>query len=140
QKGFTLIETLIVLIIMTVILSFSMMSLHSFINYIEKKLFIDQIQSDIYYSHSIAISQKETVVVRFTRTGSRYEIVKGSTGELILEKRLPNSISIESSTLPAFTITPDGTVSNFGKIVFRQKDKRFELAFSIGRGRFHIKE
>ena len=140
SKGFTLIETLIVLSVATLMLSFSIITINTFTVYMEKKMFIDQIQTDLYYAHAVAVGRKETLTVRFSPSGQRYEVVLRSKGKTIIEKRLPSSIYIESSNLPSFTITPDGTVSNFGKVTFRQNDRVFELNFSIGRGRFYIQE
>jgi len=60
---------------------------------------------------------------------------------VIIQRKLPAGINIDRETnLSSFTITPDGNVSNFGKIILNVNGKRVKITFYIGRGRFLIEE
>lgn len=140
NKGFTFIEILIVLTVLSIMLIFSIFILRSYSEYMEKRNFIEQLQADLYYLHAYALNNKEAVTVRFSPTGRQYEALSGRPEETIIKKSIPEAIQIVESNIPVFTITPQGTVSNFGKIVFQHHDTRFSLVFYIGRGRFQIEE
>ncbi|MBS4176353.1 competence type IV pilus minor pilin ComGD [Lederbergia citrea] len=140
ENGFTLLEILIVICVMTVLLSFSFFTIKSFSELMQKRAFISQIQSDLYYAHSYALSRRETVTVRFSILSNQYEAISGHSREIIVQRKIPKPIKLENSNVPSFIITPEGNVSNFGTVFFRLNDKRLKLTFFIGRGRFLVQE
>ncbi|MCR2820383.1 competence type IV pilus minor pilin ComGD [Lederbergia panacisoli] len=140
NKGFTLLEVLIVISVMTIIFSFSFFTLKSFWVMMQKNMFLNQLQSDIYFGHSYALNQKETIIFRFSRINQQYEAVMRDTNKVIIKRKLPASIRIVETNLPSFAITPEGNVSNFGTMVISVNDKRMKITFYIGRGRFLIEE
>ncbi|WP_062104692.1 competence type IV pilus minor pilin ComGD [Bacillus niameyensis] len=139
EKGFTLIEMMIVLAVISIILSFSILTLKSFSEMIQKKMFVTQLESDLYYAHSYALNRRETVVFSFSILSNEYNAVT-ATGEVIFVRKLPHSIYIEKTNLHSFSITPRGTVSNFGTVNFRHNQKTFKMTVYIGRGRFSIEK
>lgn len=140
ERGFTLMEMLIVIGTISIILSFSLFTLKSFTDVVQKRTFIHQLKADIYYAHSYAINRKETVVFSFSPSSNKYEAVLRDSGDLLLRRKFPNSIYIAHTNLESFTITPAGTVSNFGTVTFRQNQQTIKITFYIGRGRFSIEE
>ncbi|MCM3111446.1 competence type IV pilus minor pilin ComGD [Lederbergia lenta] len=140
EQGFTILELLIVLTILMVILSFSVLSLGNFAETMQKRLFITQLQSDLYYAHAYAIHQKEPILVNFSITENKYQATVISNNKLLFQRKLPISIYLQQSNLTKFTITRDGTVSNFGTILFRVHNESIKLTFYIGRGRFSVQE
>lgn len=139
EKGFTLIEMMIVLAVISIILSFSVLTLKSFTEMIQKKMFVTQLESDLYYAYSYAINRRETVIFSFSMLSNEYEAVTAS-GKVIFERKLPHHIYIEKTNLHSFSITPRGTVSNFGTVNFRHNQKTFKMTVYIGRGRFSIEK
>ncbi|MDQ0342204.1 competence protein ComGD [Lederbergia wuyishanensis] len=140
QNGFTLLETLIVISVTTIILSFSFFTLKTFATLMQKNMFLNQLQSDLYLAHSYAINREETVTFRFSRISQQYEAVSKDANKAIINKKLPYSIRIEESNLPSFNITPDGNVSNFGTMLLNVNGKYVKITFYIGRGRFLVEE
>lgn len=140
EYGFTLVEMIVVIGTITIILSFSLFTLKSFSDFIEKRTFIHQLKADVYYSHSYALNRRETIIFRFNMTSNMYEVLSRDSGELLIRRKLPQSIQITHTNLHSFTISPTGTVSNFGTITFRHNQDSFKITFYIGRGRFSIEE
>ncbi|MBS4199657.1 prepilin-type N-terminal cleavage/methylation domain-containing protein [Bacillus sp. FJAT-49732] len=140
QNGFTLLEILIVLSVLTIILSISFFSLKSFWATMQKNMFLNQVQSDIYFAHSYAINREDTILFRFSRISHQYEAVSRDTNKVLINKKLPAAIRIEETNLPSFYITPDGNVSNFGTMMLNVNGKTVKITFYIGRGRFLVEE
>ncbi|MCJ7839316.1 prepilin-type N-terminal cleavage/methylation domain-containing protein [Lederbergia sp. NSJ-179] len=141
RDGFTLIEMLIVLSVISIILLFSIFMFRSFSESMQKRLFFTQLESDLYYAHAYAQNRKEAVQVRFSRGSKQYEMLVGKQQpELFLIRKFPPSIYIKESTISSFVITPDGNVSTFGIITFQHNQTTVKVSFNIGKGRFNIEE
>ncbi|MBS4217161.1 GspH/FimT family pseudopilin [Bacillus sp. FJAT-49711] len=140
NKGFTLLEVLIVISVMTIIFSFSFFTMKSFWGLMQKNMFLNQLQSDIYFAHSYAINQQETIIFRFSSINQQYQAVTKDTNDVMIQRKFPAAIKIVESNIPSFSITPDGNVSNFGTMILSINEKRVKITFYIGRGRFLIEE
>ncbi|GIN96370.1 hypothetical protein J6TS1_22400 [Siminovitchia terrae] len=141
NKGFTLLESLVVLLVVSVVLLFGMITVNPMMEWMQKKMFVSQLRSDLYHAHSHAINRKERVSVSFSRGSSQYSATGDSTGVLFI-RDLPPPVKITGGSLKQlrFHITPDGTINNFGIVNFALNDQPIELIFHIGRGRFVVKE
>ncbi|MFC5463150.1 competence type IV pilus minor pilin ComGD [Lederbergia graminis] len=139
SKGFTLIEVLIVITISTIILSTSVIAWNSFWETVQKRTFIAQLQTDLYYAHAFAINRQEPVTVSFHITNNRYQAETGKK-EVLFYKHLPNNCFITKATINKFSISPQGTVSHFGTIDFQINSQPVRLSLRIGSGRFSFEE
>ncbi|MFK4997675.1 competence type IV pilus minor pilin ComGD [Bacillus sp. N9] len=133
QDGFTLVEMLIVISVLTILLSFSLFSFKHFSDWMQRELFITQLQSDLYYAQAYAINRKESVHVKFLKKENQYEAVAQS-GELLLNRKIRAPIYISELSVVRYTITPEGTVSHFGTVTFKHQEHTIQLTFYIGRG------
>ncbi|MEK3890745.1 competence type IV pilus minor pilin ComGD [Bacillus sp. FSL K6-3431] len=140
ERGFTLLEVLIVITVLTVMLSFSVFTLGNFAEVMQKQLFITKLQSDLFYAQAYAIHQKEPVVVRFSKVKNGYQAMSKDTQTFLFERKIPAPIYLSESNLVSLTFTAEGTVSNFGTIIFKMGNKSIKLTFYIGRGRFSVQE
>lgn len=139
-RAFTLMEVLIVIVVMTIILSFSLFTIKAFWETMQKRMFIHQLQADLYYAHAYAINRQEGVTFSFSKLNKRYEAIARQSNEVIIEREFPSHTSIVDSNLPRFIITSDGHISNFGTITFQCYEKKITFTFYVGRGRFKIEE
>lgn len=141
NKGFTLLESLIVLSVVSVVLLFGILALNPVMEWMQKRMFVSQLQSDIYQAHSYAINRREKVLFVFSRDDNRYSAT-GESGGLLFKRDIPPPVKITGGTLNQlwFHITPDGTINHFGYVHFSLNDQVIELSFNIGRGRFVVKE
>lgn len=137
SRGFTLLELLVVLSVVSVVLSLGTAVLSPLLEWSQKKMFIAQLQSDLFHAHSHAIDKKENVIVTFSKEKNQYEAV-AVQGDVLFHRKIKPA-TITEGTLSRFHITPEGNVSNFGKVNFRLNNLKIELTVYIGRGRFSVK-
>ncbi|KRG15627.1 competence type IV pilus minor pilin ComGD [Lederbergia galactosidilytica] len=140
NKGFTLLEMLIVLSVLSIVLLFSIFTYQSFSETMQRRLFITQLEADLYYAHAHAINRKVRVQIQFSPSNRQYVVVNTGTKETLLQRKFPSTIYIQKSNLTSFTINENGNISNFGTINFQQNQHTIKLTFYIGKGRFSIEE
>lgn len=138
ERGFTLLEALIVVAVLTVMLSFSAMMIKPYWEKTQKRIFINQLQADLYYAHSYAVHRNERVDIVFSYANNDYQAILVDTGKPLFKKKIPDPIYLSEANVYRFRITPDGTISNFGTVIFQAAENKIKLTFFIGRGRFVI--
>lgn len=141
SDGFTLLESLIVISVVSIVLLFGVFSLNPIMELMQKRMFISQLESDLYYAQSHAINRKERVSIIFSRSDNRYSATGESSG-ILFNRGLQHSVKISGGSLNQLRlhITPEGTINNFGSVIFDLNNQTIELNFHIGRGRFVVKE
>lgn len=141
KEGFTLIEMLIVLTVVSVVLVFGIFTMKPVMEWMQKRMFISQLQSDLYRAHSYAITRKEKISIVFLQDENRY-YAEGESSGILLNRDVQPPVSITGGSLNQLRlhITHDGTINNFGNVDFEVNGQAIELAFHIGRGRFVVKE
>lgn len=140
QKGFTMLEMMIVITVLTIILSFSLHTMKSFVETLQKRMFISQLQSDLYYAQSYAINRQEHVVISFSVAKNEYQAIVYNTREPLYRRKIPTPIYLREINFLNLTITPEGTVTNFGTVAFALHNQRIKLTIYIGGGRFIVQE
>ncbi|MGV3464119.1 MAG: competence type IV pilus minor pilin ComGD [Heyndrickxia sp.] len=139
NKGFTLIEVLIVLLVLTIFLSLSIASFKPLKDTLDKKMIISQLEADLYYAQSYSISRQELVTVQFYPAYNRY-LMKTAKGNIIVNRSWTTSATLLNGSFLSFNILRDGNISRFGTLTFEINGETFELIFNIGRGRFRVQE
>ena len=140
QDGFTLLEAMVVISVLTVSLSLAVHTFKPLWAKVNKKMFITKLEADLYYAHSYAISRKERVNVTISRLNNEYSAMDAGTGKYLYRRKLSVSNRIAETNIPRYTITPDGNISPFGTVVFQSGEVQIKLTTHIGRGRFVVSE
>jgi competence protein ComGD len=142
SRGFTLIETLVVLSIVAVISSVTIFQINPNKNMFDHHLFLSQLQSDLYLAQQYAISHQQELTVVFDLQQNRYYIrVIFDGGFTVVEKKFPPKVSVKNGSLPlTFKILKDGNVNQFGSLNIYIGGKVYRLTFLLGKGRFYIVE
>lgn len=142
NKGFTLMETVIVISIVTVMTGTSVFILQPFQSQKPAQLFFKALEQDLLYAQQYAISNKKTIVLLFDPGNHRYIGTEGG----ISPKRLytvsyDSDILLTPSTMEArVQFTPDGRLSDSGTIVVQYRKKRYNMIFYMGMGRMGVEE
>ncbi|EKN66285.1 hypothetical protein BABA_16742 [Neobacillus bataviensis LMG 21833] len=141
QKGFTLIESLLVLSIFMIISSITVFSLKPQHSVIEDEAFLTQLQADLLYAQQYAISHQHEVSVVFMQTEYRYYMLVQSGMPPIIERNYSTNINLREGTIPLyFKFLGDGDVNKFGTFYIYTEKKSYRLTVLIGKGRFYVKE
>ncbi|PLS01745.1 competence type IV pilus minor pilin ComGD [Neobacillus cucumis] len=141
QKGFTLIESLLVLSIFIVISSITVFSLQPQHSVLEDENFISQLSADLLYAQQYAIAHQDEVSVMFMSNQFKYYMVPKADSQPIVERDYSTNISLTEGSLPlAFRFLPDGNINKFGSFFIQTKIKQYRLTFLIGKGRFYVTE
>ncbi|WP_419156644.1 competence type IV pilus minor pilin ComGD [Rossellomorea sp. BNER] len=140
EKGFSIIETLIVLTMTTILLSVTIFSFQPLQRSLQKKTFISQLQADLYYLQSFAINQQQTSILEFGNGNGYYRGIS-IRGELLFYRKLPEYVTqIQNEHLFRVIINPNGNTDRFGDIYFIVHGDVIKLRFHIGQGRFYVYE
>ncbi|MBM7584607.1 competence protein ComGD [Bacillus pakistanensis] len=140
EKGYSIIETLIVLTMTTILLGVTIFSFQPLQRSLQKKIFISQLQADLYFLQSFAINQKQTSILEF---GNRNGYYQGAsiTGEVLFYRKLPEYVTqVQNERLFRVIINPNGNTDRFGDLYFIVHGKEIKLRFHIGQGRFYVYE
>lgn len=141
NKGFTLVEMLLVLSIVLVISSVTIIQFKPHRNFLDKHIFLSQFQSDLYYAQQYAISHQEDVIIFIDINQKRYYLRTMSNAPILLERYYPPSVSWRPGSLPlTIKFLPDGNVSQFGSLTIFIGDISYKLTILLGKGRFYIVE
>jgi competence protein ComGD len=139
QKGFTLIESLIVLSIFLIISSITAFSIKPQYYSATDKAFISQLKADLYYGQQYAIANQMEVKVIFYEHEHRYLISTGS--KQLVERNHSPTITVTQGTIQlVFKFNPNGNVDRFGTLYIRTQQKNYRLTLLIGKGRFYVME
>ncbi len=139
SRGFTLVETLLVLLITSLLMLPSMILLFPTMNHIEDKLFINQFKADIQYLQSYALAEKQSIYLQFYPQSGKYQAFINH--QLILTKRsFPLGSSMVQTNFQKLTIYPNGSIQPFGTLYFKMHGILKKVTFYIGQGRFDVQE
>lgn len=134
QKGFTLPEFLVVLIIIGFLLSMCVPSLQTSWRKVTMDTAIQQLHRDIRWAQRIAESEQKPVTITFFKDKQPYRYIVRMTGAGELRRReLPRMDSMTSQTIQ---LNADHTIQKNGHILLqRGKERRYVYYYQTGRTR-----
>jgi len=141
QKGYTLIESLLVLTAFMIISSITAFSLQPQHSRIEDKALLTQFQADLLYAQQYAISHQHEVSVVITKSQNKYKMFLKTDTPPFVERDYSTNYYITEGTMPIyFKFLADGNVNKFGTLLIQTKKKIYQLTVLIGKGRFYVTE
>lgn len=139
QKGFTLIESLIVLSIFMILTLITTMSIKPQYFIKDDELFIEQLSADLYFAQAYAISHQSETYLAFKESEYQYIIKTSPDQPPLLERQYSNRIKAYGGTLSLYVkYLPDGNISKFGSFYISIGEKLYKYTFLIGKGRFYV--
>lgn len=141
-KGFTLIESLLVLLIVTIFISLPILQVMNWRERIEYQAFFEEFEQRLIQTQQSAIvCQKETRVLSDQKTLLLHFYFYQEDGRrLIEEMTVPSGIIIQRQTMLSFS-GRTGNVKQAHTFRFELNHERFvEYVYQIGSGRFVIKK
>ncbi|MFX3674371.1 MAG: competence type IV pilus minor pilin ComGD [Paenisporosarcina sp.] len=140
DRGFTLIEVLIVLSMVFVISSSVLYVSSSYIKKNSFQLFMNQFKLDVYHLQSLSISNSTYSTLVFEENGTSYSTRK-SFYEPIVKREMPKGVSLSKrSSLSEISFHPNGSIEKFGTLVFDTPNGVILVRIYIGKGRMTVEE
>jgi competence protein ComGD len=142
ESGFTLLESLTVLAIVTIMVTVVFAVMPPTLQKQADKKFVDQFVRDLHHAQQYAITTGERVRVLFDFQNKSY-VIRPLNSELknILIRTYSRSIKIEETTLTKNLIfTGSGSSNSSGNIVIRTSDRIYEITIYIGEGKMNDHE
>lgn len=133
EKGFTMLEMLLVLSIVMVVSSSVLFFTSNKLREMEEARFYKQLHLDIQRLQAISIGEYSYTHLTFTNNRTKY--VATMSNVLLFEKELPNGMRLsDDSTLKVIAFHPSGNVNDFGNLLFETDSGEKRITIYIGRG------
>ncbi|MBG9827215.1 MULTISPECIES: comG operon protein ComGD [Bacillus] len=141
QKGFTLLEMLLVLFAISVLSMVTYFNVHSLHEKQKVEQFLRQFSNDILYMQQLAINRQKHYTLRWYKDRHTYYIGDSSTNLSIIKREYDSDVQIDLNTFPnPMTYNPSGNINRGGTILLSYRSYKYEIVFQLGRGRFTYRE
>ncbi|PGB45236.1 comG operon protein ComGD [Bacillus anthracis] len=141
QKGFTLLEMLLVLFAISVLSMVTYFNVHSLYEKQKIEQFLRQFSNDILYMQQLAINRQKHYTLRWHKDRHMYYIGESSTDLSIIKREYDSDIQLDLNTFPnPMTYNPSGNINRGGTIFLLYRSYKYEIVFQLGRGRFTYRE
>lgn len=140
SQGFTLIEVLIVVMVMTITLPIVFKSFIHVGQVQQLRLFITEIEETLYDAQMTALSSGTYITVEFNKNHHQVQTSKGYS-QVIQHFSYPKVLDVEAGQ-GQYTIvfTPKGVIQNPCTFYFSIGNEKYALVQLIGQGRFYVKK
>ena len=141
QKGFTLLEMLLVLFAISILSMVTYFNVHSLYEKQKIEQFLRQFSNDILYMQQLAINRQKHYTLRWHKDRHMYYIGESSTDLSIIKREYGSDIQLDLNTFPnPMTYNPSGNINRGGTILLSYRSYKYEIVFQLGRGRFTYRE
>lgn len=141
QKGFTLLEMLLVLFAISVLSMVTYFNVHLLHEKQKVEQFLRQFSNDILYMQQLAINRQKHYTLRWYKDRHTYYIGELSENLTIIKREYDSDIQIDLNTFPnPMTYNPSGNINRGGTILLSYRSYKYEIVFQLGRGRFTYRE
>jgi len=140
NKGYSLIELLLVLMIVFVISSSALYLNNRYVEKYAFELFYNQFVLDVRHVQTTALNERRSAHLIFDYGGTEY-IGRKSLTEPLFVKKLPTGYSLsQSSTIRNLFFQPNGTLEKFGTLIFNTPSGIKRVRIYIGKGRMTLEQ
>ncbi|HLS36183.1 MAG TPA: competence type IV pilus minor pilin ComGD [Bacillota bacterium] len=134
EKGFTLLELLFTLSLVSLLLVLLVPIQSNFIKKMEEKAFFDLFHSDVLYIQNIAMTTPEVVSIHFEK--NYYYIERGI--RRLYKRKIPDSITITNNAMEKISFNYLGVIRYPGSILFNNGEEYIEYICPLGKGRCYF--
>lgn len=140
NRGYTLIEMTLVLMIIAVVSSLTFGNMKSTFDATKRNEFIYQLQQDLFYTQQLALSHHLSASVVIRNSSKEYIIRQG--GVVKLTRRFDDNVTFipVSLSLNDITFLHDGNARKAGTMIIEIGDHSYRLVLLLGRGRFYLEQ
>jgi competence protein ComGD len=136
RNGFTLIEMLVVLSLLSVLLLFSVPLQFQTLTTQSEKAFIEQFKMDVLFLQSQSgLIRRDRYYIRFL--DDEYQVLQGRNS-VFNGRPYPKEWKLRYDTRPDLSYAASGTVIRPRTIEFLSKTERIRFIFPLGKGGFYV--
>lgn len=141
EKGVSMLEVLMVLTVIIILLTVAILPFPKIFSDIEKRQFVNQLQTDLFYAQSYSISNQVRVNIKFYPGSQGYQIKTiASPSHVLVIRTFPETIRYVNGTISEMLFLPNGNTNRFGSAHFTCGEQLIQLVFQIGKGRFYVND
>lgn len=142
QKGYTLIEAIIVLSIVSMLMLITFIGAQSLQSQKTAELFFEALERDVLLAQQHAITNKKSVSLLFDTANHKYFAVEGGLEyKRILTVEYDAGITVEPVTMDArIVFNTIGGIAQSGTMNVYFNKKKYKMIFYMGMGRMYVEE
>ena len=141
QKGFTLVELLIVLSTLSILLVIGASFQTNTYNTYQLNRWYQLFDSDVLYMQQQTLLKRNNLYLIIKPDTKSYEIRQGGRGDVVIERKIPQNWDVKLYTLSMpLSFSIQGTIKNPGMFQILIDDKEYAIYFPFGKGRSYIVE
>ncbi|GGM31641.1 competence protein ComG [Paraliobacillus quinghaiensis] len=141
QKGFTLIEILIVLSTLSILLVIGASLQTNTYDTYQLNRWYQLFESDVLYMQQQTLLKRNNLYLIIKPDTKSYEIRQGGRGKVLVERQIPHNWEVKLYTLSMpLSFSIQGTIKEPGMFLIIIDDKEFAIYFPFGKGRSYIVE
>ncbi|WP_347341113.1 competence type IV pilus minor pilin ComGD [Staphylococcus sp. acrmy] len=133
-KAFTLVESLLVMLVLTILLQLSLSSFNfSTLLRVNDELKVNQLITQLEYFKSKAIGENQSITLLLSKNSSVIKVIE-QKGKKYNFKILDGKITYVSK-VKTITFNKEGTINNFGSFILQVHNHLYRIIFHIDKGR-----
>lgn len=136
-NGFTLIEVLFVLAVLSVLILISTPIQVSVLDNKTEEHFLETLEMDLLYMQSLAYNSRTHYRLTFPNQ-QRYVIKKNNA--TILERKVPDGWEIDIRTLSTISFNSNGTIREPGTFAIQTLTDQYNIVCPFGKGRCYVEK
>ncbi|CAI8747473.1 competence protein ComG [Bacillus pseudomycoides] len=141
QKGFTFLEMLLVLFIISILSVVTYFNVAPLYEKQKVEQFLKQFSQDILYMQQLAINRRNLHMLRWSPEKHMYSIWESGDESSLFIREYERDIKIDLNTFPnPMTYNANGNINKAGTILLSYRSRTYEIVFQLGRGRFTYRE
>lgn len=136
MKGFTLLEVLFTLAILSILITLSAPLTISSLAKHQEKQFFQTLQFDVMLVQNLSINNNN--YIRIKLNDKSYELINGARSKPIAIRNLPKKWYITKQNLDTISFNRDGSIRRAGTIKITTEQSSYNVVFPLGKGRGYI--
>ncbi|MFJ5964886.1 competence type IV pilus minor pilin ComGD [Bacillus sp. NPDC093026] len=140
EKGFTLIEQLMILLVLSILLSIIVGKVPSILESAEAKKQMNVIKQDLQLASYTAFIEKTGVDVHFHQSDLSYQVIVKNKDRVIASYQNKNGSIQQSTFQQPIHFNVNGNPSSGGSLILQFGSQTYKLTVYLGSGRIHVQK
>lgn len=140
EKGFTLIEQLMILLVLSILLSVVVGNVPSILENAEAKRQVNIIKQDLQFASYTAFIKKTRVSVEFHPPNVSYQVIDKNGDQVIASYQHKKGIMKHSTFQQGIHFNVNGHPRSGGSFIFQFGRQTYKLTVYLGSGRIHVQK